>query len=248
VERAEGLPRTEDAARRWRYGRLAQWAAALGCRRVATGHTATDRAETLLLHLARGSHRRGLASLRVLRPLQGCALPEGPLLVRPLLPFSREDTGRICRQLALPVWHDASNADPRFARNRIRQELLPVLEELHPGATRRIAAQGQRLAEELDAEEELLALALPGLEEGGGRLQRYRLMGLAPANQRRLLQTWLRRQGHPDLPSGGLEALLTRLRPGREPGRMDLTGGWRLCWDRSTLSLLGPTATPPAHD
>ncbi|MFM7674586.1 MAG: tRNA lysidine(34) synthetase TilS [Synechococcus sp.] len=243
MERAKGLPQTEDAARRWRYSRLAHWAAEQGCPRVATAHTATDRAETLLLHLARGSHRRGLASLRRLRPLQGQTL-----LVRPLLPFSREDTGRICRSLALPVWHDASNEDPRFARNRIRQELLPVLEELHPGASRRIAAQAQRLAEELEAEEELLALVLPALEEAPGRLGRRRLMALAPANQRRLLQAWLRRQGRAELPSGALEGLLVRLEPSREPGRMNLPGGWRLCWDRSTLALLGPTATPPLHD
>ncbi|MFY8147972.1 MAG: tRNA lysidine(34) synthetase TilS [Prochlorococcaceae cyanobacterium] len=249
VERAAALPPGEAAARHWRYARLAHWAARLGCSRVATAHTATDRAETLLLHLARGSHRRGLASLRSLRPLEEGEAQKGvPLLIRPLLLFSREDTARLCRDLALPVWLDSSNADPRLARNRIRLELLPVLEELHPGATRRIAAQAQRLAEELEPEEELIRLALAGAERDPRSLERPRLMALHPANQRRLLQAWLRRHGCGGLSSEALEILLGRLRPGQAPGRMDLAGGWRLCWDRSTLALAGPPSSPPLHD
>ncbi|MFO8237115.1 MAG: tRNA lysidine(34) synthetase TilS, partial [Prochlorococcaceae cyanobacterium] len=78
--REDGQRPTEETARQWRYTRLAQRARQLGCSRVLTGHTATDRAETLLLNLARGCHRRGLASLRLRRQLAGSVE-----LVRPLL-------------------------------------------------------------------------------------------------------------------------------------------------------------------
>ncbi|WP_231598155.1 tRNA lysidine(34) synthetase TilS [Synechococcus sp. CBW1002] len=269
IDRAEALAPNEAAARHWRYERLAHWAERLGCQRVVTAHTASDRAETLLLHLARGSHRRGLASLRRQRPLLEPA-PSDPAaetaiqLVRPLLLFSRSDTARLCRELGLPVWTDPSNTDPRFARNRLRQEVLPVLEQLHPGATRRIGAQAERLAEELERDEELVALALAGLHTTpatsthevftheasslGRQLQRAPLVALSLASQRALLQHWLSQHNLQPLSSRQLETLLARLAPRRGPGRLDLAGGWRLRWDRSTLALLGPTAGSPLHD
>ncbi|MCS5697566.1 tRNA lysidine(34) synthetase TilS [Cyanobium sp. FGCU-52] len=242
-ERADPPPAGEDAARRWRYGRLAEAARSLGCGHVVTGHTADDRAETVLLHLARGSHRQGLSSLRASRPL--AEIPGAPHLCRPLLPFSRSDTLRICRQLDLPIWEDASNGDPRFSRNRVRAEVLPVLETLHPGAARRIAAQAERLAEEEDDQEELLqltltALALPATAAGMEQLRRAPLAALSRANRRRLLQRWLReRLGRP-LNAAVLDALAARLETGGAPGRLALPDGWRLAWDRGTLFLMGP--------
>jgi len=131
VERPEpGGARSEASARDWRYGCLERCARELACTRVLTGHTASDRAETLLLQLARGSHRRGMASLAAQRPLGA-----GVQLVRPLLDFSRADTGAIGAALQLPVWQDRSNDDRRFSRNRLRSEVMPVLEQLHPGAS-----------------------------------------------------------------------------------------------------------------
>jgi tRNA(Ile)-lysidine synthase len=240
LERAAPSPQGEAAARQWRYSCLGRFALAEGCRHVVTGHTASDRAETVLLNLARGSHRLGLGSLRARRSLD----PEevtGPLplqLVRPLLPFSRLDTARICRELELPVWEDASNAEGRFARNRIRAEVLPVLEALHPGAARRIAAQAERLEQESDARGELLGLALENLTTAGGQgLARQRLGQLAAANRRQLLEHWLRRQGAPALTGEAIESLSRRLAAGRGPGQLDLANGWRLRWDRSTLEL-----------
>ncbi len=240
LERAAPPPEGEAAARQWRYTCLERLALAEGCRHVVTGHTASDRAETVLLNLARGSHRLGLGSLRARRPL-GPEAETGALqlqLVRPLLPFSRRDTDRICRELGLPVWEDTSNAEARFARNRIRAEVLPVLEALHPGAARRIAAQAERLEQESDARGELLGLALENLAAAGGKgLARQRLGRLATANRRQLLDHWLRRQGAPALTGAALECLSRRLEAGRGPGLLDLADGWRLRWDRSTLEL-----------
>lgn len=257
----------EAAARAWRYDALARTGRQLGARRVATGHTASDRAETLLLNLARGSHRRGLGALAARRPLdegtagaglagersQGSTGPRELELVRPLLGFSRADTGRICQELALPIWSDPSNHSPRFSRNRVRQEVVPVLEQLHPGAERRISALAQRLAEEETGRGELLALALQAvLAEQPDALQLPALLACSPALQRDLIQHWLRHRLGQALPAGQLETLLARLTPrprrtpqgrtdrGRSagPGEMQLAGGWRLRWRQPTLQLI----------
>jgi tRNA(Ile)-lysidine synthase len=240
-QQAEPAPATEAEARQWRYQCLQQQADALGCSHVLTAHTATDRAETLLLNLARGSHRRGLGALRALRPMA-----HGVKLVRPLLLFTREDTARICGEMGLPVWVDPSNADPRFSRNRLRAEVLPVLESLHPGAATRIAALAERLAQEEDAAEELLHLALavfsvPAEQRvGEASLARRLLAGLQPANQRRLLHQWLKRHWGRSLDARSLEQLLARLPPEAGPGRQDLGQGWHLRWDGCSLHLIPP--------
>jgi tRNA(Ile)-lysidine synthase len=245
--RQQGLPITAEAAnpgeagseaeaRLWRYGCLERAAQRLGAAHVLTGHTASDRAETLLLHLARGSHRRGLASLRL-----GRELTADVQLVRPLLGFSRADTAAVCSALGLPVWLDSSNDDRRFSRNRLRAEVMPVLEALHPGASRRLAATAERFAAEEEAGMELLELALGSLtvaeEEEAPGLERRRLVAQAPANQRRLLHHWLSRHTGTSLGSRPLELLVQRLAPGQPPGQLDLASGWQLRWDRRTLRL-----------
>jgi tRNA(Ile)-lysidine synthase len=229
----------EAAARAWRYSALEAAARRCGASHVVTGHTASDRAETLLLQLARGSHRRGLASLRPQR-----ALAEDLTLVRPLLLFSRQDTEQICAQLSLPLWLDTSNQEPCYSRNRLRQEVLPVLEQLHPGASRRISGVAERLAQEQQSQDELVALALAGLladQPAPERaLRRRDLLALHAANQRQLLQHWLGLQGISSLPAAQLEALLQRLEPARGPGSQALTGGLQLHWDRQHLWLSHP--------
>jgi tRNA(Ile)-lysidine synthase len=255
LERAQPAPSSEDQARQWRYRRLAEVAALRGVGHVVTGHTATDRAETVLLNLARGSHRRGLASLRPSRPLHND--PGGsPQLVRPLLHFCRDDTARICQSRGLPIWLDSSNDDRRYGRNRLRAEVLPVLEALYPGAQRRISLQAERLAQEDEQQQQLVALALGALALGAldqralgqrgavaAALDRRRLGRLAEANQRALVQHWLRQQGPGELAATALETLLASLAPEQGPGQMNLAAGWRLGWDRCTLHLIPPTSS-----
>jgi tRNA(Ile)-lysidine synthase len=165
--------------------------------------------------------------------------------VRPLLPFTREDTGRICGELGLPVWIDAGNSDLQIARNRVRAEVMPVLEGLHPGSARRISALAERWGQELEVEEEVLDLALeslarPAAPPARAALGRRRLTGLAPASQGRLLQHWLRRCDRGALASDQLAQLVARLPPDRGPGRLDLADGWQLRWGPSTLDLTLP--------
>ncbi len=125
VETAVEPPKSEAAARQWRYTVFETLAKERGYGYVVTGHTATDRAETLLYNLLRGSGPDGLKALGPTRPLSPTAADSH--LVRPLLAFTRAETGDVCQQLDLPVWEDETNQDLRYRRNRIRQELMPYL-------------------------------------------------------------------------------------------------------------------------
>lgn len=264
LEQAAEPPAGEAAARRWRYDCLQRQAASLGIPHVVTGHTASDRAETLLLNLARGSHRRGLASLKPVRSLSTATKPDRdqpglgdgdrrePIrLVRPLLAFSREDTGRICRVLEVPIWEDSSNHDTRFGRNRLRAEVMPVLEALHPGAVRRIGALSGRLEEELAAQDELVALALQSLiaapRDSSRVLRRDALGRLGRGNRRLLLERWLTLHGVPAQPARALEDLASRLAGQRDSGAWHLADGWQLRWDRSTVVLQFSPIPDPGH-
>ena len=231
----------EATARDWRYRTLAQHAQTQACSHVLTAHTASDRAETLLLHLARGSHRRGLASLASQRPFSSTVM-----LCRPLLIFSRAETAQICAELGLPVWPDPSNDDLGLSRNRVRHEVLPVLEALHPGASRRLCGTAERLHQELQALDDWHAIALQWLANdascGQPGLDRQRLCSLQPINQGAVLACWLQQHTGTAPGASQLEALLQRCRRGQPPGSIQLSDGWQLHWDRSRLVLTGPSA------
>jgi tRNA(Ile)-lysidine synthase len=161
------------------------------------------------------------------------------------LGLGRADTGQFCADWSLPIWLDPSNASPRFSRNRIRQEVMPVLEELHPGSANRISALAERLEQEQAGLEELLDLALKLLTphqdgETAPGLDRAGLTRLGRANQGRLLHHWLKRQSGPSLEAASLESLLGQLQPNQGPGERPLGQGWRLGWTRRMLVLLPP--------
>ncbi|QNJ15639.1 tRNA(Ile)-lysidine synthetase [Synechococcus sp. A18-40] len=235
----QGSTSSEASARQWRYNQLQQRAAQLGAD-VVTGHTASDRAETLLLQLARGTDLAGLGALRPVRPLSNNS-PDGAQLRRPLLGFSRADTAAVCRDLAIPIWLDPSNQSPAFARNRIRAEVLPVLEQLHPGCSQRMANLAERTSQLRDTQQELSQLALQSLRIGTG-LDRRRLGALHPSTRRQLLAVWLEQQGVAALNAALLEQLTDRLALGAAAGGCDLPGGWRLQWQGDSLSLRPPAA------
>ena len=115
---------SEAKARNWRYQVLADIARENNYNCIVTGHTASDRAETLLYNLMRGSGTDGLQALNWKRVLDGDIM-----LVRPLLEITRTQTGKFCQDLQLEVWEDSTNQDLKYARNQIRQELIPYLKE-----------------------------------------------------------------------------------------------------------------------
>jgi tRNA(Ile)-lysidine synthetase-like protein len=121
----------EDAARRERYEFLARVAHEDGSTHVATGHTASDQAETVLLHIIRGA---GLDGLGAMSPHAAWPLPghEGLALVRPLLPLTRAETRAYCAAAGIEPLDDETNISPDYARNRVRAELLPLLRSFNP--------------------------------------------------------------------------------------------------------------------
>lgn len=139
---AEGRDGPEAAARTARYAALETAAAELGAIVVLLGHTLDDQAETVLLGLARGS---GAGSLQGMAPAAG-------LFRRPLLGIRRSVTVQACADAGLEPWADPHNADPAYARVRVRSNVLPVLEaELGPGVAEALARTAEQLREDEDA-------------------------------------------------------------------------------------------------
>ncbi|AYG03126.1 tRNA lysidine(34) synthetase TilS [Gryllotalpicola protaetiae] len=132
----------EAAARTARYAALAAAASDLSASAVLLAHTLDDQAETVLLGLARGS---GAASL------QGMAAESG-IYRRPLLGIRRAVTRAFCADSRLEPWNDPQNLDPSYARVRVRERVLPVLErELGPGVSEALARTAEQLREDNDA-------------------------------------------------------------------------------------------------
>lgn len=113
----------EEAARDLRYALLAEMAREVEAGAVATAHTATDQAETVLMRLIRGTGPAGLA---------GVAPARGDGFIRPLLCATRDEVRRFARDRRLPFREDPTNRDPRFLRNRVRARILPALRRLNP--------------------------------------------------------------------------------------------------------------------
>jgi tRNA(Ile)-lysidine synthase len=123
----------EEAAREVRYRFLAEVTAAVGAEWVAVGHTLDDHIETVLMHLIRGSGTRGLRGL--LPCSQFHSTGSQVAIVRPLLSLSREETAAYCRYFDLRPRLDTSNLSLSPLRNRIRQQLLPLLQQYNPQVT-----------------------------------------------------------------------------------------------------------------
>ena len=137
-----GAGNRQGAARAVRYAALAAAARSLESSVIATGHTATDQAETVVMALVRGAGLAGLAGMPPRRPLADAGQVGAPLaLVRPLLWATRAEIEAHARVHGWPWHEDASNATDAYRRNRIRHHVLPLLDaEGGPGTAARIAA------------------------------------------------------------------------------------------------------------
>lgn len=154
---ATEIPNSEATARQWRYQVLAEIAEEHHYPVIVTGHTKSDRAETLLYNLIRGSGSDGLQaltwqrSLHLESPILKPDLTASIQLVRPLLEISREQTGQFCQEHHLNIWVDSTNEDLHYARNRIRQELLPYLQNyFNPKVESHLAQTAELLRAEVD--------------------------------------------------------------------------------------------------
>jgi tRNA(Ile)-lysidine synthase len=171
ARRPDGAGNVQAWARRERYEAGLRLAEARGAR-LATGHTASDQAETVLYRLAASPGRRALLGMR----------PRDGRLVRPLLRFTREDTTTYCRARGLSWRDDETNATGRYARGRVRHQLLAALREVHPAAEANVV----RSAELLRAEGDVLDALVDEILAGADSIELARLRAL-PAALRRLV-------------------------------------------------------------
>jgi tRNA(Ile)-lysidine synthase len=170
----------EEAARRARYDFLAATAEARGIATVAVGHTLDDQAETVLMHILRGSGLTGLGGMHP-RSRWPSAGHEGLSVVRPLLALRREDTEAYCRAAGWQPLEDVSNRSSEFLRNRVRRDLMPELRGYNPKVEEALARLADAAREDQAALDEVasaaLSLAGPGREV---RLDRAVLRARAP--------------------------------------------------------------------
>jgi tRNA(Ile)-lysidine synthase len=231
LARERGLS-LEAAARYARYVFLAEVAGREGFAAVATAHHARDQAETLLLRFARGERGEGLAAIRPAARIAGVEV------VRPLLAAEPRELVAYAERRRLPFREDASNADPRFPRNRLRVHAADRVPRADVRDLTRLAALERRLVEGAAERAEKVLLGAAGAPPGEpdsartapgsrGEARRLRLRtadlrALGAGLRRELLRRTIRRvSGRPGLPGRAL-GLLERLLASPTGGRADL--------------------------
>jgi hypoxanthine phosphoribosyltransferase len=233
-------PRSEGDARDARRSALLELAAQQGAAAILLGHTLDDQAETVLLRLARGSGARSLA---------GMAARDG-LWRRPLLGLRRGVVRDSCIQAGLPTWDDPANADPAFARSRVRTDVLPLLESaLGPGIAESLARSADLLRADADALDALAvdyfaatdllsvsALDVPSLDVSG-------LDALAAAVRTRVLRAAALRAGCPptDLNASHIAAIDALVTAWKGQGPLSLPGGVKAERRNGTIIMSAPT-------
>src|ERR1041384_2279229 len=221
---APGAP--DPAARVARYTWLDALARELGAQAIFTGHHADDQIETILMRLLRGSGPAGLA---------GMAGRRGRIL-RPLLPFRRDELAGHLQEQGIVPWADPANRDPRHLRSWLRTELLPALRRRLPEVERRILLVGRQAAADRAAWDTLLE-GLPSLdlrlEPTGVSVAAPPLSGYDSVVLRALLGAHGRRAGC--LVGPARAARLARLLAGNRSGAVAELGAG--CSDRKSPRL-----------
>jgi tRNA(Ile)-lysidine synthase len=187
---------------------------------VATGHTATDQVETVLYRLAASPGRRALLGIR-----------ERAGVIRPLLGWTREETAAYCREHGLEWREDESNESDDYARNRIRNELLPALRSIHPAAEANILRTLEILRDEAEVLDSLIDTE-PSIS---------RIAALPPALRRLTVQAIA---GEPSVAARAEEILALGARGGT--AMLDLGGGLRAVVEYGRLRFDHGPSPPPS--
>ncbi len=213
VEVGEG-PNLEARARDARHRALGPEA--------ATGHTADDQAETVLVNLLRGAGVNGLAAMRA-----------GPR--HPLLALRRSETVNVCERAGLAPVHDPSNEDPRFVRSRVRHELIPLCSAI---AGRDVVPVLVRQADALAGDADILEAVGSLIDPADGAS----LAASPSAVGRRTVRDWLAGQGPYPPPLDAVERVLAVAR--QERRATETPGGQRVSRSRGRLTVSPPPARP----
>ena len=230
----------EEKAREWRYEKLIMKAKSLTsnnmnfpCQRILTGHTATDRAETIIMNLARGADLIGLSTLKEQRTLEN-----NLELARPLLIFTRNETLEICKEFNLPIWIDPSNENMNFTRNIIRKEILPTLNSIYKGADSRIASVAQRLESYSEDQQLLAKIAIKYCKEGKmNSLSRTKIIDFPNSIRKIILTKWLKTLGVKRVTTLQIEEIDTKISPKKPPGNIHLHGKFLLSWNKESIYI-----------
>src|SRR5579884_3534644 len=223
----------EEAARRERYLALARAADELGASVIALAHHRDDQAETVLLHLLRGAGLHGAAAMAERSTLtvpwwEGASEPRRTIgLWRPFLAESRALLRTYVAALDLTPILDRTNEELTFRRNRIRHEMLPRLEQWHPGATAALGRYAVLAAAEDAYLNDLARAALASTLTDGGALSIAALHHQALPLQRRIVRQWVATQaGLAELTADRADAIIAltaRAQPGRQ---IEIGAGW----------------------
>lgn len=237
----------EEAGRHARYEFLADMARREGAAAILVGHNADDQAETILMHFLRGSGLSGLTGMREASPLIG---NEDLWLIRPLLHTTREAIETYCIEHDLTPVHDASNTDPAFFRNRLRHELLPLLDTYNPRVSSRLRTMGEIVTAEEDLLYELTDSARQAISisENANTIE-FSLAGwldLPLALRRRTLRHAMTRlrPGLRDVGFKPLESARTIAERGETGATATLPGGLLMVIGYGKLILQGSDANP----
>ena len=211
----------EAAAREARYAFLRSLPG-----KVATAHTADDNAETVLMHLLRGTGLKGLGGIA---PVNGN-------VIRPMLSCTRQDVEDFLTEYCLSCRFDSSNAGDAFLRNRLRHKVIPELKNENPRFSPSVSAMALRLRLDEDLIGSLMPATLPGVSE---------LQKIHPALRSRLLERFLKESGVPEPEQahiGAVEALVFSERPS---ARAELPGGITVGRNYDRLILLEESLSVP---
>jgi tRNA(Ile)-lysidine synthetase-like protein len=223
-------PTKSDDARRARYAFLRRAAEQIGATAIATGHTRDDQAETVLLHLARGTGLAGLAGMRPLR--------DG--IARPLLCIGRVETAAVCRASRVRPKADPTNRSLRQARNRVRHRIIPELAKINPRASEAIARFADAAAALGDDQERRVEAALADVTRG--ELLLLETLADEDLRARVLATAWRRATGH-TLSARHRAALVTLTGTHDGSRAIDLPGG-RAVREYGVLRIAAVNETP----
>lgn len=211
----KGKSGVEAAARKQRYAALGEMCRAHGVDLLLTAHHLDDQAETVLLQLLRGSGPAGLSGMDASNRARSLLGDDKLVMARPLLAVARVELEAFAAEQGIVWAEDESNSDPRYARNSLRHQVMPVLAQAFPGFQRRIARSGahaqsaQRLLDEL-AEQDLAAC----LVDEAIDLARLRLLSRDRIDN--LLRHWFSRRGFGMPSTAWLEQMVAQLLSARE--------------------------------
>jgi tRNA(Ile)-lysidine synthase len=227
--RPEGPGNLQAWARDTRYAAAARLAEAAGAT-IVTGHTADDQVETILYRLASSPSRRALLGMR----------PQDGRLARPLLGITRAETTAYCEARGLAWREDASNAQPAYARNRVRQGLIPELSRVHPAASQNVLRTAALLRDEADLLDSLVDAEIGARGGRRGTITQERFAELHPALRRLVLQRLADSAAGRPVPGAARFAdQVAGLRRG-PASTLDLGGGVRAVAERGVLRAERP--------